>query len=60
MFTSSFKEGVEPLVLPPPDDKTFEEPPSMVRMYSIIIKKKKIVFLKQKYISFNGFIISEF
>lgn len=59
MFTSSFKEGVEPIILPPPDDKTFEEPLSMVRMYCIITKTN-LFFKTEKYIIFNGFIISEY
>jgi len=32
MFTSSFKEGAEPIVLKPPDDKSSEGTLSMVRL----------------------------
>jgi len=32
MFTSSFKEGAEPIVLTPPDDKSSEGIINMVRL----------------------------
>jgi len=33
MFTSSFKEGAEPIVLTPPEEKQPEESLNMVKFY---------------------------